>query len=104
MTLKSGTVVHAGEPGAGNFATTARAVQRAGGSASKFSQGLQVGPHPVHGYRPATAAYTLTTDTQAAMGTTYANPQHGVGGLPQLYIPNLPNVAAKGTVTPFINP
>ncbi|MDO7852968.1 DUF6443 domain-containing protein [Hymenobacter convexus] len=104
VTLKPGTVVHAGEPGGGNFATTSRGLQRAGGSASKFSQGLQVGPHPVHGYRPTTAAYTITSETPAAMGTTYANPQHGVGGLPQLYIPNLQQVAQKGAVTPFVTP
>ncbi|MBD2768831.1 hypothetical protein IC235_13125 [Hymenobacter sp. BT664] len=106
VTLKPGTVVHAGEPGGGNFATTGRGLQKAAGSASKFSQGLQVGPHPVHGYRPGTAAYEIKSPTPAAMGTTLANPQHGSGGLPQLYIPNLQdkNVAVKGPTTPFVKP
>jgi hypothetical protein len=32
--------------------------------------------------------YQITSNTNAAFGTTYANTQFGLGGLPQIYIPN----------------
>jgi hypothetical protein len=32
-------------------------------------------------------AYEVTEDTPAAMALTRANPKHGDGGLPQVYVP-----------------
>lgn len=67
-----------------------------GDSATDIFQGLQSAPHPVHGYRPAMTAYEVHGDVPAAFGRTLANPQHGVGGLPQVVVPNF-----KGFLRPI---
>ena len=75
-------------PGQSSFYTTGSAIRRTGDSAADIFQGLQVAPHPVHGYRPALTAYEVIDDIPAAFGRTLANPQNGAGGLPQIVIPN----------------
>lgn len=92
ITLKQGTVVFGGAPGQSNFYTTASALERAGGSAETFFSGLQVSPHPLYGYRPGVTAYEVISDSPAAFGRTLTNPQHGVGGLPQIVIDNYQSV------------
>ena len=88
ITLKKGTIVYAGDPGQSSYHMPASAVRRANGSRSQLFQGLQVEPHPQFGYRPAVRAYEVTQDTPAAFGITRANPQHGAGGLPQIFVPD----------------
>ncbi len=44
--------------------------------------------HPQFGYRSEVGIYKITEDLSAAFGTTYANSAYGVGGLPQIFIPN----------------
>jgi hypothetical protein len=81
-----------GEPGVTGFATTPEAVKACGESRSKIFQGLQVAPHPVHGYRGTEGLYELTEDTPVASATALANPHvtnpPSAGGLPQYYIPD----------------
>lgn len=88
ITLKKGKVIFGGAPGQSNFYTTASAVERSGGSASKLFGGLQVSPHKQFGFRPGVTAYEVLDDVPAAFGRTLANPQHGAGGLPQIVIEN----------------
>jgi hypothetical protein len=84
--LKKGTIIFGGAPGQSNFYTTASAVRRSGGNADTLFQGLQVGPHPVHGYRPGVTAYRVLEDAPVAFGRALANPQHGAGRYPQIVI------------------
>jgi RHS repeat-associated protein len=90
--LPKGTIVAMGEPGVTGFATTPQAVKACNNSRSAIFQGLQVAPHPVHGYRPTEGLYELTEDTPVAAATALANPQvtnpPSAGGLPQYYIPD----------------
>ena len=88
ITLKKGTIIYGGEPGQSAFYTTGSAITRVGDSATDLFQGLQVAPHPVYGYRPAITAYEVMDDVPAAFGRTLANPQNGVGGLPQVVVPD----------------
>ncbi len=88
ITLQKGTIIFGGAPGQSSFYTTSNAIKRAENSASKLFQGLQVAPHPLNGYRPGMTAYEVIDDIPSAFGRTLANPQNGVGGLPQLVIPN----------------
>jgi uncharacterized Zn-binding protein involved in type VI secretion len=92
ITLKKGAIIYAGDPGQGSYYTTRSALARLGGSQQTLFQGLQVKPHDVYGYRPNVRAYEVTADTPAAMGITSANPQHGAGGLPQIFVPELGNL------------
>lgn len=100
--LKKGTIVYAGEPGAGGFFTTGRAVESAGGDATKLFEGLQVASKEIQPgvftYRPGVTAYEVLEDTPAAFGIVRANPQHGPGGFPQVYVPNF-----KDTLRPFVS-
>ena len=88
ITIKKGTIIYGGAPGSSAFYTTGSAIRRAGDSATDIFQGLQVAPHPIHGYRPGMTAYEVMDDIPAAFGRTSANPQNGAGGLPQIVIPN----------------
>jgi hypothetical protein len=55
-------------------------------------EGLQVKENDIHGYRPGMTAYVVTADTPGAIALTRANPDHGDGGLPQLYVPAFKSV------------
>jgi hypothetical protein len=88
ITLKKGTVIYGGAPGQSPYYTTGSAISRAGDSATDIFQGLQVAPNPVHGYRPGMTAYEVIGDVPAAFGRALANPQHGSGGLPQIFLPD----------------
>jgi hypothetical protein len=86
--LRPGSIVLGGSPGETDFFTTERAVARSGLDARTLFEGLQVAPHPVHGYRPSVVAYEVLEEAPAAFGIVRANPQFGAGGYPQLFIPN----------------
>ncbi len=87
ITLKKGTIVYAGEPGASGFFTTSSAFSRTGNDATAIFEGLQVASYQ-GAYRPGITAFVVTRDTAAAFAIARANPQFGAGGLPQIYIPN----------------
>jgi RHS repeat-associated protein len=85
IVLRKGTIVYAGEPGVSGFFTTRRALMRAGNDATTLFEGMQVAPRAGL-YRPGLTAFKVLEDTPAAFARTFANPQYGLGGLPQIYI------------------
>jgi RHS repeat-associated protein len=87
-TLRKGTLVAHGAPGASNFVTTPAAVEASNGSRSAMFGSLQVAPHPERGFRPGMTVCELIADTRAAKSTVLANPQHGPGHAEQLFIPD----------------
>jgi RHS repeat-associated protein len=101
ITLKEGKYVVGGIPGQSEFYTTINGLNRSNLSKSALGQGLQIQPNPVHGYRGSVCIYKVTKSTSAAFGTTYANPQFGNGGLPQLFIPNYQNVLTPVMTIPL---
>lgn len=88
ITLKKGTIIYSGFPGQGAFYTTASALRRSGGSATRLWEGLQIAPHDIYPPRVRMAAYEVLEDTQAAFGRAIANIDNGVGGYPQIVVPS----------------
>lgn len=88
ITLKEGTTVVGGLPNQTNYYTTLSGLERSGMDRTTLFKGLQVRSHKTEGYRGFVGVYRVTENSSAAFGTTYANPQFGGGGLPQLFIPN----------------
>ncbi|MCX6180610.1 MAG: FG-GAP-like repeat-containing protein [Bacteroidetes bacterium] len=97
ITLKDGTNVVGGVPGQTEFYTTMSGLERSEYS-KQIWEGLQVKPHDVRGPRTEVGIYTVVGDTPAAFGTTYANPQFGAGGLPQIFIPNFEGLKLVETI------
>ncbi|WP_121353942.1 DUF6443 domain-containing protein [Flavisolibacter nicotianae] len=91
ITLKEGTIIVGGLPGQSEYYTTLSGLNRSGFSQSNLWEGLQVQPHPLWGPRKSVGIYRVKKTTQAAFGTTYANPQFGAGGLPQIFVPKYQN-------------
>lgn len=87
VTLPKGKRVLKGEPGDSGFFVTENALKKAGGKKEALWQGVQVSPHPEKGYRRKVGIYEVVEDTPGAFGRATANPQHGSGGLQQIYIP-----------------
>lgn len=98
INLKAGTLVVQGVGGESNFFTTYRGVFRSKFQTETLWDGLQVMPNPVRGYRTQVQIFRLTQDLPAAFGTTYANPQYGAGGIPQIYIPNKINLQSTNII------
>lgn len=88
ITLSDGKYVVGGLPGQSNYYTTLNGLSRSSLGKNNFFQGLQVSKHPQFGYRGQVGIYRVNGNTPAAFGTTYANPQFGPGGLPQIFVPN----------------
>lgn len=86
--LGDGKYVVGGLPGQSNYYTTLSGLSRSSLNKDKLFQGLQVSKHPQFGYRGSVGIYKVNGNTPAAFGTTYANPQFGAGGLPQIFIPD----------------
>jgi hypothetical protein len=87
--LRPGTLLYAGTPGVSGFFTTAKSVARSGQDATVLFQGLQTAPQASTGaYRPAVTAFEVVEDAPGAFGIVRANPQWGVGGYPQVYVPD----------------
>ena len=55
------------------FFTTPDAVQQHGASRSSLFQGLQVAPHPQHGYRPRVGVYVLNEDSGNIAGFRFSD-------------------------------
>lgn len=91
VTLKAGTVVHAGEPGLTGFATSDAVASEVGNDAAALNQGLQIAPR-AGAYRPGLTAFRLTENVQAARSVALANPQFGAGGFEQFFIPGFEDV------------
>ena len=88
INLRDGKYVVGGLPGQSNYYSTLSGLNRSGLSKNNLFQGLQVSKHPQFGYRGQVGIYRVNGNTPAAFGTTYANPQFGSGGLPQIFIPD----------------
>jgi len=98
ITLKEGTEIIGGLPGQSEFYTTIRGLNRSGLATNTLWEGLQVAPNAKFGYRPTIGIYRITGDTQAAFGTTYANPQFGGGGIPQIFVPSYESLQLIKTI------
>lgn len=96
--LEEGKLVYGGLPGQSNFYTSFKGLSRSGYNKSNLWEGLQVQSNPVHGPRTEIGIYQVNAYTPAAFGTTYANPQFGSGGLPQIYIPDYSNLELIGII------
>ena len=108
ITLKKGKIIYGGVPGQSEFYTTTSGVMRSGGSAEKLYQGLQVAQsddqyfNPVTGlYRSCVGAYEVLEDAPAAFGRAIANPHHGDGGFPQIFVENYQSVLKLIYVIPL---
>jgi RHS repeat-associated protein len=88
IVLKKGTLVYGGFPGQGAFYTTARSIRRAGASASRLWDGLQIAAHDTLPPRARMAVYEILEDTQAAFGLALANAANGAGGYAQIVVPS----------------
>jgi hypothetical protein len=91
-TIKKGTTVWAGAPGQSPFYTDNETIATAGNNATEIFEGLQVTEGEYGQFRPGMTAYTVTEDTPAASSQALANPDYGVGGFLQYFIPNYKNV------------
>ncbi|MGF7232849.1 hypothetical protein [Arachidicoccus sp.] len=98
ITLGEGKYIVGGLPGQSNFYTTLGGLERSGYDHVKLFEGLQIAPHPQLGYRTMVGVYQASEDIPAAFGNTYANPQFGGGGLPQIFIPNYSNLQLIKTI------
>ncbi|WP_417355193.1 DUF6443 domain-containing protein [Flavobacterium sp.] len=87
INLKAGTILVQGMGGTSPYYTTYTGLYRAKFQMETLWTGLQVAPHPSLGYRRQVGLFRVTETIPAAFGTTYANPQQGPGGVPQLFIP-----------------
>lgn len=87
-TLSPGTKLVGGLPGQSEYYTTMEGLKSIGGNKVKLWEGLQVAPHPTHGYRGQVGVYEVITSTPAATASTLANTQFGKGGLPQVFVPD----------------
>ena len=108
VTVKKGTILVAGEPGFSGFFTTERGFRRSGGDAAKLFGGLQVPPrqNPITDafeFRPRVRRFIVEQDVQAAFGIVRNNPQHGLGGLPQVVISNFNDVVRPLESVPLTN-
>ncbi len=92
VTLKAGTIVHAGEPGLSGFATSDAVASAVGSDATALNQGLQIADR-AGTYRPGLTAFRLTQDVAAARSIALANTQFGPGGFEQFFIPDFEKVA-----------
>ncbi|MEV7415596.1 ricin-type beta-trefoil lectin domain protein [Streptomyces sp. NPDC089919] len=102
ITLREGDTLYGGYPGPGAYLTTPDGFALAGGDATAYYQGVQVGAWKGT-YRQFMREYTVTQNTQAAYGITEANPQYGAGGLPQVYLPNWQQVLSPVRDHPMKN-
>ena len=106
IVLKPDTYVVGAVPGQGNYYTTMSGMIRSELDVIKYYEGLQVAPNLTNPARDVVrdglTIYRVTESTPAAFARTLTNPQHGAGGLPQIYIPNNSTLQPVGFI-PFSN-
>lgn len=105
ITLKKGTHVVGGVniengimSGQSNYYTTTNGALRSNFLQKDFFGGVQVMPHRTFGLRNSIGIYEIPSNRYGAFGTTYANPQFGSGGLPQIYIPDYSSLKLLYTI------
>lgn len=91
---QKGSILYAGEPFPTGYFTTKEALDNIGVDAHKAFEGLQVKPYWEKGmpnaiFRDKMVGYELKVDINAANGIAKSNPQFGLGGLEQIFMPDL---------------
>ena len=81
-----------GEPGQSNFYTTDSVMNIAGDDATQLYQGIQVGKGSYPQFRAGMTQYEVMQDMTVGYSKALANPQFGIGGFDQLFIPNYESV------------
>ncbi|NOS54689.1 MAG: hypothetical protein HOP37_00360 [Cyclobacteriaceae bacterium] len=95
ISLRRGQYVVGGLEGQSNFYTTISGLNRSGFIKQDLWRGLQVAESSnvnYPGYRSLVGLYEVTYTQPAAFGITRANPTLGLGGYPQLFIPEYQNL------------
>lgn len=104
-TIREGTLVVGAAPGQSPYYTTMNGFESTGGTAVGYYDGLQIkrnfdnSAYPP--YRNGVTIYKVSSDVLVGAGTTLANPQFGVGGVGQMFIPNFENVLIPLYSIPF---
>lgn len=92
-------------PGQSPYYTTMNGFESTGGTAVGYYDGLQIKPNFDNSayppYRNDVTIYKVSSDVLVGAGTTLANPQFGVGGVGQMFIPNFENVLIPLYSIPF---
>ena len=96
INMHEGDILYRGEPNGTEYFTTLDAVESSNRNATTLFEGLQVKPHPVHGFRGQVSGYRFTQTVTVGYGQALANPQFGPGGLDQFYVPNVQKLIDKG--------
>lgn len=106
ITLQPGTYLVGAVPGQSNYFTTLSVMQRTGMDVIQYYQGLQIAPNLTNSaydvVRDGLAIYRVTDSTPAAFSRALANPQHGPGRLPQVFVPDTSSLQRVDTA-PFVN-
>jgi hypothetical protein len=66
-------------------------------NARVYNEAAQISPHDGQ-YRSHLDCYEFTEPVQVAIGVAAENTQWGLGGIPQMYVPNLPELISQGTI------
>lgn len=90
-------MVFGGEPGAGNFFTTEAVANSIAGNARALNEGLQIAARGGV-FRPRLTGYEVLQETPAGISDALANPQHGIGGFTQLFIPGVQSLESRITL------
>jgi len=98
--IKKDNIIYRGEPKGTDYFTTKAAIEESGYSATNLFKGLQVRKSLEFGYRSEMQGYISTIDINAAYGKAIANSQNGVGGLPQIFVPNSNELIQSGHLLP----
>ncbi len=106
ITLKPDTFIVGATPGQGNFYTTLSGMRRTDMDVVRYYEGVQLSPNlsnPARDLvRDGLTIYRVTETMPAAFGRALANPQHGGGKLPQVFVPNYSTLEPVGFM-PFVN-
>lgn len=86
--IPEGTILLGGLPGQTEFYSVSVTLQNANSEKEKYWKSLQVSPHPQFGYRIRLGEFVLQNKSRVALSKTLANPQHGIGGAWQVFLPN----------------
>ena len=87
-TFRKGEIIYRGEPNGTDFFTTQESIEAAHANKKLLFEGLQVEPHPILGYRTEMQGYQFNVNIDGAESICLANPDYGLGGLTQNFVPN----------------
>ncbi len=103
--LREGSLVVGAVPGQSPYYTSMHGFESTGGSAKGYYEGLQIQANLANPkyppYRNGVTIYKVMSDVKVGSGNALANPQFGVGGVGQVFIPNFENVLVPLYSIPF---